>query len=392
MKKIYFLFFIFFTSPIVSVFAQAPFGINYQAVARDASGNPIANQTLPVIFNIHQSAPNGPISCSETQSIGTNSFGLFSWVIGSSNHTNFDSIPWGKHKYFLEVIVNSNSMGTTQFFSVPYAFHAHTADSVKNMSSLTPWTRSGGNISPAVSTDNVGIGTNSPGAKLEVVGQIKITDGNQGANKILTSDANGVASWQNLPSPPNLGFSNMVVFTSTITNTWAVPAGVNKIMIEVWGGGGGGAGATVTGAGGGGGGGYGKGTYTVTPGSTLTVTIGNGGNGGPSGTAGVAGQPSSVNGTLISANGGAGGLTTGVGGAGGNSSAPFNITGGFGFYGGTNYLSYGGAGANGGTGGLGGANSAGGAGIAPGGGGGGSYAGITAAGGNGAVGRVVIWW
>src|ERR1035437_5396850 len=94
------------------VFAQAPQGINYQAVARDVNGNPIANQTLPVIFNIHQSAPNGPISCSETQSIVTNSFGLFSWVIGSSNHPNFDSIPWGKHKYFLEVIVNSNSMGT----------------------------------------------------------------------------------------------------------------------------------------------------------------------------------------------------------------------------------------------------------------------------------------
>jgi hypothetical protein len=43
---------------------------------------------------------------------------------------------------------------------------------------------------------NVGIGTATPGAKLEVAGNIKITDGTQGANKILTSDADGLASWQ----------------------------------------------------------------------------------------------------------------------------------------------------------------------------------------------------
>jgi hypothetical protein len=43
---------------------------------------------------------------------------------------------------------------------------------------------------------NVGIGTNAPSAKLEVNGQVKITGGSPGANKVLTSDANGLASWQ----------------------------------------------------------------------------------------------------------------------------------------------------------------------------------------------------
>jgi hypothetical protein len=43
---------------------------------------------------------------------------------------------------------------------------------------------------------NVGIGTAAPGAKLEVAGNVKITDGTQGAGKVLTSDANGMASWQ----------------------------------------------------------------------------------------------------------------------------------------------------------------------------------------------------
>jgi hypothetical protein len=48
---------------------------------------------------------------------------------------------------------------------------------------------------------NVGIGNITPSAKLDVVGTIKITDGSQGANKVLTSDADGLASWQTLTIP-----------------------------------------------------------------------------------------------------------------------------------------------------------------------------------------------
>lgn len=43
---------------------------------------------------------------------------------------------------------------------------------------------------------NVGIGTSTPGAKLEVAGQVKITGGTPGAGKVLTSDAAGLATWQ----------------------------------------------------------------------------------------------------------------------------------------------------------------------------------------------------
>jgi len=45
-------------------------------------------------------------------------------------------------------------------------------------------------------TGNVGIGTIDPGAKLEVAGQVKITEGGPGAGKVLTSDSTGLASWQ----------------------------------------------------------------------------------------------------------------------------------------------------------------------------------------------------
>ncbi len=46
------------------------------------------------------------------------------------------------------------------------------------------------------SAGNVGIGTASPTEKLEVNGQVKITDGSEGAGLVLTSDASGLASWQ----------------------------------------------------------------------------------------------------------------------------------------------------------------------------------------------------
>ncbi|MFN8322645.1 MAG: hypothetical protein U0T74_08315 [Chitinophagales bacterium] len=44
-------------------------------------------------------------------------------------------------------------------------------------------------------TDNIGIGTPSPAAKLEVNGQVKITGGGPGQGKVLISDATGLASW-----------------------------------------------------------------------------------------------------------------------------------------------------------------------------------------------------
>ena len=47
-----------------------------------------------------------------------------------------------------------------------------------------------------MSDGEVGIGTTNPGAKLEVAGQIKITGGEPGAGKVLTSDGDGLASWE----------------------------------------------------------------------------------------------------------------------------------------------------------------------------------------------------
>lgn len=46
-----------------------------------------------------------------------------------------------------------------------------------------------------VNMGKVGIGTINPVSKLDIVGNVKIADGTQGVGKVLTSDANGLASW-----------------------------------------------------------------------------------------------------------------------------------------------------------------------------------------------------
>jgi len=47
---------------------------------------------------------------------------------------------------------------------------------------------------------NVGIGTTNATATLDVNGTIKIRGGSPAAGKVLTSDANGLASWSTAPS------------------------------------------------------------------------------------------------------------------------------------------------------------------------------------------------
>lgn len=138
-------------------------------------------------------------------------------------------------------------------------------------------------------------------------------------------------------------FSQVQTYTTSGTFPFSVPAGVTSLTIEVVGAGGSGGG---NGGGGGGGGGYAKGVYTVTAGSALSVNVGAGGGGAGSGTSSV--------GSLISATGGANGVSVsnpniGGGGAGGVGSGGTisNFTGGTGGGGYWTYFGGGGAGAAG---------------------------------------------
>lgn len=89
--------------------------------------------------------------------------------------------------------------------------------------------------------------------------------------------------------------------------SWTVPAGVNWIYAETVGAGGGGGGSYNAGAGGGGNGGaMTEGWLQVTPGASLSLTIGAGGAGGAIGSNGGNGGTTSLNGLHVVSGGGGG--------------------------------------------------------------------------------------
>lgn len=190
------------------------------------------------------------------------------------------------------------------------------------------------------------------------------------------------------------------VFSTAGFFTFTVPAGARpttEFVIEVWGGGGGGGGAagSTAGAGAGGGGGYVlKNLRGLTPGETISVTVGEGGAAGAYTKYGGPGGSSSF-GNHCSATGGAGGTTTSSASAGGDGGmgvgGDLNLKGQPGEGTESTLPGNGGAGARGGGGGLGGYISAGSPGSAPGGGGGGGDN-ASNPGGVGAQGMVVVKW
>lgn len=99
--------------------------------------------------------------------------------------------------------------------------------------------------------------------------------------------------------------------TFTTSGTFVVPAGVTSVQVEAWGGGGAGGGVNAAanrGGGGGAGGSFTRNTsVTVTPGASITVTVGAGGTG-SAGAAGGSGGTSTFGSAIpVSAVGGAGG-------------------------------------------------------------------------------------
>lgn len=85
------------------------------------------------------------------------------------------------------------------------------------------------------SNGNTGIGTISPGAKLEInngtsAGAVKIVDGTEGAGKVLTSDANGLATWANpsVSATTNLLSSAVNTMTSTVNGVSGTATIINS--------------------------------------------------------------------------------------------------------------------------------------------------------------------
>jgi uncharacterized protein (TIGR02145 family) len=112
------------------LWAQAPQGIPYQAVMRNADGSVIASSAVSLTFMIHDATATGMVVYQEGHALTTNAQGLVSCVVGSGvvSQGNFANINWGGGAKFLQVMMGSDAsltdLGTTQMMSVPYSLNA----------------------------------------------------------------------------------------------------------------------------------------------------------------------------------------------------------------------------------------------------------------------------
>jgi hypothetical protein len=122
----------------VSVWAQAPEKMSYQAVVRDASNALVTNQAVGMQISILQTTTTGTAVYVETQNPTTNANGLVSLEIGSGTVVSgdFSTIDWADGPYFIKTETDPTGgttytiAGTSQLMSVPYALHSKTAESI----------------------------------------------------------------------------------------------------------------------------------------------------------------------------------------------------------------------------------------------------------------------
>lgn len=363
-------------SPCSSALAQGTTAFTYQGQLRDGGTNANGNYTMT--FALYD-APSGPTNLLGAPKVLTNYLnnGLFTVTL------DFGNVFSGGARW-LDITVQSGTntpeelLPRVQIQPSPYALYAGAAGSLVS-----------GNW-------NLGTGSYGP-----IQNGLLVYDN---GSLVMALSTNGSYIPTLAPVP------KMQTFTSG--GTFTVPAGVNKIKVEMWGGGGGGGAwgsQTVNnatyyaGGGGGGAGAYAMDNFDVNPGDSYTITVGTGGGAG-----GGSGGASSinVNGTVMSAGGGSGGgsgrvnypnFYPGNGGSGGqaNNSSSVNFEsaigqGGNANTGGGQLGGNGGSAAHGGAGGWG--NGGGANGKFPGGGGGGGANAGTPNGGAGAAGMVIVYF
>jgi len=163
-KKIIFILFWSFLLTTKLIAQSIPDGIIFQAMAKDNNGNAANNRTIYAIVSILTTNNMDSKIYTEKFTLTSNVDGIFTLVIGKGNrlsgYNSFNSIVWDK-AYFVNVkiavaptIINTIwqedkeyvDLGTSQFWTVPYAFYSTNAaytDIAKTISTILPSNKGG---------------------------------------------------------------------------------------------------------------------------------------------------------------------------------------------------------------------------------------------------------
>ena len=216
----------------VSVLAQSPQKMSYQAVIRNNSGEVVANTQVGVEINIRQGSASGTIVYTETQTPTTNSNGLISIEIGSE--AGFSSISWETDSYYIETktaieapLTSYTITGVSQILSVPYALQAKKAENgitTAQANEIAANTLKVGytdalvsaNADVVANTAKVGV---TPGAS---PGEMQYWDGSEwvtlapGTTGQVLTISNGVPTW----GAPGMGMGTNDVYNARTGKIW----------------------------------------------------------------------------------------------------------------------------------------------------------------------------
>ena len=230
-----------------SAIAQIPQQLNYQGIARNASGEPISTHIITVRLSIIDSAANGIITYQETKTVSTNYVGLFTIVIGAPGGVNVigtvASVNWNTGKKYIKLEIDPNGatnftlVGMNQLQSVPFALAAapvgsaagdlvgnYPAPSIVNgavtLSKLSP---------TVVTTLNSKLNVSDTAAMLQPYAKQAVLT-TLLSNTVSPSDLNGKENTVNKSATTTLGTSDVLFPTQNAVKTY-VDAAVAAVSI-----------------------------------------------------------------------------------------------------------------------------------------------------------------
>ncbi|MEP0265937.1 hypothetical protein [Dokdonia sp.] len=112
---------------------------NYQAVVRDASGDPVINQSMGVLVRIIAGSPTGSVLYNEAHTVTSNDQGVITLPVGGgTSGANFLAIDWSTQNHWIDIQVDLSGgtsytqIGTSELRFVPYAMYALNSNQAGN--------------------------------------------------------------------------------------------------------------------------------------------------------------------------------------------------------------------------------------------------------------------
>ena len=218
-----------FSFSLLTVKAQAPQKMNYQAVVRNATNNLVTNTQVGMQINILQGSVTGTQVYTETQTPTTNANGLLTVEIGGQ--TGFDIINWANGPYFLETKIdieggtNYTITGVSRLLSVPYAIHAKTAETVNETDPVySAWNKSYNDLTDA---PNI---TDTVNAVLDTTTQFIKTESQNLSNVLTQSNNGGAKQIKNIADPTDAQDAATKAYTDA--QDAAAKAYIDKMLIK----------------------------------------------------------------------------------------------------------------------------------------------------------------